>query len=150
MSSSEILAEKERLSTEERQICECLAEIITAEDRSEYGQPYLEGLRLLLSQPEFSDARKMLEILEMLEGEDWLKCVLCQKFGIGEIKVVIGEENPEPALRSLSFVVSQYGIPGRVSGIVAVIGPKRMNYAKVISSLNCLTTLLSNSVAEYV
>ncbi len=150
MTSSEISAKKEGLSSEERQISECLAEIVAAEDRLEYGEPYLEGLCLLLSQPEFTNSPRMLKILEMLEGEDWLRNMFCQEFSKGGVKVVIGEENPEPALQDLSLIASQYGVPDKASGIVGVIGPKRMDYAKAISSLNCLSALLSNSVAEYI
>lgn len=149
MTSSEILAKKESLSSEERLISECLAEVITAEDKLEYGQPHLEGLRLLLSQPEFTSSPSMLRILEVLEGEEWLRNILCQEFRKGEVKVVIGEENPEPALQDLSLITSQYGRPDRASGILGVIGPKRMDYAKTISSLNCLSGLLSDTAVEY-
>ena len=150
MTSSEILAKKEGLSPEESQISECLAAMIAAEDKLEYGEPYLEGLRLLLSQPEFTNSPSMLSILEVLEGEDWLRNIFYQEFSKRGMKVVIGEENPEPALQGLSLVASQYGVPDKASGIVGVIGPKRMDYAKAISSLNWLSALLSNSVAEYI
>jgi heat-inducible transcriptional repressor len=150
MTSSEILAKREGLSSEERKISECVAEIVAAEDRLEYGEPYLEGLRLLLSQPEFINNPKALKILEVLEGGDWLRNIFCQEFGQVGVKVVIGGENPEPALQDLSLLASQYGVPHKVSGIVGVIGPKRMDYAMAISSLNCLSGLLSNSVAEYI
>jgi heat-inducible transcriptional repressor len=149
MTSSEILAKKEGLSSEERQISECLAEMIAAEDKLEYGEPYLEGLRLLLSHPEFASSPRALRILEVLEGEDWLKTIFCQEFKKGEIKVVIGQENPEPALQDLSLITSQYGVPDKASGIVGVIGPKRMDYARTISSLNYLSALLSDTAAEY-
>jgi len=149
MTSDEILIKGERFSSEERQISECLAEIIASEDKLEYGEPYLEGLRLLLSHPEFADSPRVIRILEVLEGEDWLRNMFGQGFRKGEVKVVIGEENPEPALQDLSLVTSQYGVPDKGSGIVGVIGPKRMDYARTISSLNCLSALLSDAAAEY-
>ncbi|TET49833.1 MAG: heat-inducible transcription repressor HrcA [Dehalococcoidia bacterium] len=150
MTGTEILARQEGLSSEERQISQCLAETIAAEDKLEFGEPYLEGLRLLLSQPEFTGGPGMLQILELLEGEDWLRSIFSQEFGRGGVRVVIGEENPEPALQDLSLITGRYGVPDKASGIVGVIGPKRMDYVKAISSLNCLTALLSNSVAEYI
>jgi len=122
---------------------------MAAEDKLEYGEPYLEGLRLLLSQPEFTNSSRTLSILEMLEGENWLRNIFRQESSKRGVKVVIGGENPEPALQDLSLIASQYGIPDRASGIVGVIGPKRMDYAKAISSLTSLSTLLSNSVVEY-
>jgi len=150
MTSSEILVKKEGLSSEERQLSESLAEIMAAEDNLEYGEPYLEGLRLLLSQPEFTNSPRILGILEVLEGEDWLRNIFGQESSKGGVKVVIGEENPEPALQDLSLIASQYGVFNKASGIVGVIGPKRMDYAKIISSLNFLTAFLSDSVAEYI
>ena len=150
MTGSQILARREGLSSEERQVSESLAEIMAAEDKLDYGEPYLEGLRLLLSQPEFTGSPRVLEIMEALEGEDWLRSLLSQESSRGGVQVVIGEENREPALQDLSLLASQYGVPDKASGILGVIGPKRMDYAKAISSLNCLSALLSNSVAEYI
>src|SRR4030043_71662 len=150
MTSTEILAKKEGLSSEEGQVSESLSEIMAGAEKLEYSEPYLEGLRLLLSQPEFTNNARVLGILDVLEGNDWLRNVFCQESGRTGVKVVIGEENPEPALQELSLVASQYGVLNKASGIVGVIGPKRMDYAKAISSLNFLSVLLSNSVAEYI
>ncbi len=149
LTSAEILGMQEQLSTEERQISLRVAEVIDAEDRLEYGEPHLEGLRLLLSQPEFTSSPSMLGILEVLEGQDWLRNIHSQEFTKGEVKVLIGQENPEPALQGLSLVASQYGQPNSASGIVGVVGPKRMDYARTISSINCLSALLSDRATEY-
>ena len=148
MTSSEILANKAELSSEEKQISQCLAKMMDTEDKLEYGEPYLEGLRLMLSQPEFANNPKTLNILEILEGEDWLRKISCQELSRGGVKAIIGEENPEPSLQDLSLIISPYGIPDKASGIVGVLGPKRMDYARAISSLNYLSMLLSNSIAS--
>ncbi len=149
MTGHEILTGREGLPSEERQISECLGEMIAAEDSLEYGEPHLEGLRLLLSQPEFTDSPRMLSILEVLEQDDWLRSLFCQEFTKGEVRVVIGEENPEPAFQELSLITSRYGQPDRASGIVGVIGPRRMDYARTIASLNCLSAVLSDTAVEY-
>ncbi|MFO7712165.1 MAG: heat-inducible transcriptional repressor HrcA [Dehalococcoidia bacterium] len=149
LTAGEILARQEALSTEEKQISGLVAEVITAEDKLEYGEPHLEGLRLLLGQPEFTSSPSMLRILEALEGQDWIRNIFSQEFRKGEVRVLIGDENPEPALQELSLVASQYGQPDRSSGIVGVVGPKRMDYARTISTLNCLSALLSARAAEY-
>jgi len=150
MTSSEILANKTELSPEEEQVTKCLVDMIDAEDKLEYGKPYLEGLCLMLSQPEFSSSPKMLSILEVLEGGDWFRNVSCQKLCEGEIKVIIGEENPEEALQGLSLVIGRYGTPEKASGLVGVLGPKRMDYGRAISSVNCFSSLLSKSLAQYI
>jgi heat-inducible transcriptional repressor len=149
MTSSEILSKKGDPSAEESQISECLAAMIADEDKLEYGEPYLEGLRLLLSQPEFTNSPRTLSILEVLEEENWLRNIFRRESSKRGVKVVIGGENPEPALQDLSLIASQYGVPDKASGIVGVIGPKRMDYAKAISSLTYLSTLLNKSVVDY-
>ena len=150
MTSSEILTSKPELFPEEEQVSECVAKMIVEEDKLGYGKPYLEGLHLMLRQPEFVNSPRILNILEVLEEENWLRNISCRELNKGEVKVIIGEENPEPALQDLSLIVSQYGIPDKASGIVGVLGPKRMDYVRAISSLACFSTLLSNSVAEYI
>ena len=149
MGSSEILANTSELSFEEERVTGCLIDMMATEDKLEYGRPYIEGLRLMLDQPEFADSPRTLKILEVLEKEDWLRNVICQELGKGKVKIIIGEENPEVALQDLSVVIGQYGIPDKASGVIGVLGPKRMDYARAISSLNCLSTLLSESITEY-
>jgi heat-inducible transcriptional repressor len=150
MAGSEIPVEGEELSPEERRVTECIVDMITAEDRLGYGKPYLEGLYLMLSQPEFANNPKALNLLELLEGGDWVEAMFQPKFSTGELKVVIGGENPDEALRDLSLILSEYGVPDKASGIVGVIGPKRMDYARAISSINCLSSLLSKSLVRYI
>lgn len=149
MTSSEIVSRQEGLSHQEKQVSRSLVEIMAAEDKLDYGEPQIEGLRLLLSQPEFANSPRMLRILEVLEGEEWLRNILSQETSKAGVRVIIGQENPEPALQDLSLLASQYGIPDKASGIVGVIGPKRMDYPMAISCLSFLSSLLSNSVAEY-
>jgi len=85
-----------------------------------------------------------------LEGEDWLEGVFRPELDKGGIKVIIGKENPEEVLQDLSLIVGEYGIPDKARGIVGVIGPKRMDYARAISLVSCLSSLLSESVADYI
>jgi len=103
----------------------------------------------MLSQPEFASSPKILSILGVLEEGDWFRNLSCQKICEGETKVIIGEENPEEALQGLSLVISHYGMPEKAGGLVGVLGPKRMDYAKAICSVNRFSALLSKSLAEY-
>lgn len=151
MDSSQIMANKIELSPEEERISRCLAEMMATEDEQACGKPYLEGLRLMLSHPEFSNNPRVPSILEVLESEEWLKVISCQTPSQrGKIRIIIGKENPEAALQDLSLIVSQYGIPDRASGLLGIVGPKRMDYIKTISSLNYFTALLNNRMAQYV
>lgn len=150
MTSDEIMAEKTELSPEEKQVAGCVVDMIATEDKLEHGRPYLEGLPLMLGQPEFVNSPKTLTLLELLGREDWLQDIFWPELPKGKVKVIIGKENPIETLQDLSLIVGEYGIQNKARGIVGVIGPKRMDYAKAISSVNCLSSLLGKSLAEYI
>ncbi|GAH32333.1 unnamed protein product, partial [marine sediment metagenome] len=150
MSSSEILAKKTELSPEERQVTACVVDTMATEDKLEHGKPFLEGLYLMLSQPEFAKNPRMVSLLELLEEGDWLGNIPRPELDKRELRIIIGKENPDEALQDLSLIIGEYGIPDKARGIVGVVGPKRMDYARAISSVNCLSSLLTESVAEYI
>ena len=150
MTNDEILAEAPGLSPREQKVTQAVVDIMEGENKLEYGMTYVEGLYLLLSQPEFSRTSRVVGILELLEKENWLANVLGQQANEGKVEVIIGGENAEVALRDFGLVVGQYGVSTKVSGIIGVIGPKRMDYSRAISSVNSVSTLLSKSVAEYI
>jgi heat-inducible transcriptional repressor len=147
---SEIVASEPKLSPEEKIVAQAVVDIMEVENRQEYGRLYIEGLRLLLNQPEFHQSPRIITILELLETESWLASVLGQRVSMEKAEVIIGEENREEALQDFSLVVGQYGVSGKASGIIGVLGPKRMDYSRAISSVNSVSTLLSESVAEYI
>lgn len=150
MTSNEILAGESALSLGEKKVTQVIVDVMETENKGEYGKPYIEGLHLLLSQPEFYQSPRVIHILELLGKESWLTNMLGQRVNTEKVKVIIGEENREEILQDFSLVVSQYGVSGKVSGIIGVIGPKRMDYSRAISSVNSVSTLLSKSVAEYI
>ncbi len=150
MTNSEILAKKIELLPEERQVIACLENIMATEDKLELGKPFLEGLHLMLSQPEFAQNPRMVSLLELLEEGAWLENIPRPELDKRELKIIIGKENPDEALQDLSLIIAEYGIPDKARGIVGVVGPKRMDYARAISSVNCLSSLLTESVAEYI
>jgi heat-inducible transcriptional repressor len=147
LTSSEILVKKLKLTPEEEQITEAVIDIMAAEDEMEYEQPYLEGLRLMLGQPEFAQKDKMLSIMELMETKEWLSSALAQRSGEAGVQVMIGEENRDEILRDLSLVFSNYGIPGQIGGTIGVIGPTRMDYRRAISTVDYMSEVLSGLVA---
>ena len=116
MDSNQILAGKEKFPPEEEQIAGCLAEMISTEDKSTYGKPYLEGLRLLLSQPEFCGSPKLSGIFGVLESENWLEEISYHVPSHGRTRIIIGVENSEAELQYLSLIIGQYVIPTSLTG----------------------------------
>jgi heat-inducible transcriptional repressor len=106
----------------------------------------VDGLRLLLSQPEFDETRRARNVVEILEERVLLKSILSEVPQQGSVGVFIGEENPEEPLRPFSVILSRYGIPEEASGTIGVIGPTRMEYGSAIGGVRYLSSLLSDLV----
>ena len=101
-------------------------------DKADAARAHQLGLSSLLRTPEFSTAAAALPILQVLE-DDTVLMHLFDDVGQGDapVKVRIGTENAARELSGVSVVAAQYGAAGG-QGIVAVIGPTRMDYSKVI------------------
>jgi len=61
---------------------------------------------------------------------------------------LIGGEGTWDELRQCAIVLSRYGMPGLVTGMLGVVGPMRMPYGRTISTVRFLSGLLSDLVAE--
>ncbi len=147
LTSSEIPLKKPELTNEEKRITEAVVDIMATEDRMEYSELYFEGLRLMLGQPEFIKRDRMLDIMELMEEQDWLRPVLDRQSENEGIQVIIGEENEEDAMKDLSLIVNHYGIPQKISGTIGVIGPTRMDYRRAISTVGYVSEIINQLIA---
>ena len=147
MSRDEVEAEVDGVAAE-RDLVAQIADMMREEDRPELGHMYLEGLHLMLSQPEFAKNTRAFTLLRLVERDDWMESALGPDIDVDGIRVIIGQENREEALQDLSLVVGSYGSSGKSKGVVGVVGPKRMDYQRTISSVNYLASLLSESLCE--
>ncbi len=95
---------------------------------------YSGGASQLIEQPEFKNVEKMQDILNLLEQRDMLESMLLSSSD-QPIAVHIGTENPMKSLSDLSIVRAQFFSGGRVIGSVAVLGPTRMQYSKIIGMM---------------
>ena len=107
---------------------------------------YVDGASRLVSSYRFEDHEQLNEVMEMLERRVSLLGVLRSALDRRDVYVRIGRENEAPALRSLAFVGSGYGLPARNLGTVSVIGPLRMDYGRAIASVRAAATELSRFV----
>jgi heat-inducible transcriptional repressor len=123
---------------------------MTAEDEGRYDEAFLEGVPLVLGQPEFSRTEKMLDLLAVLDEYSLTRMVPLRSLAGEGVTVVIGRENQEDALRECSLLVTRYGVPGALSGALAVLGPTRMRYPHTISTVRYLGALMSDLVSQYV
>jgi heat-inducible transcriptional repressor len=145
---AQLLAQDAGLSPIEQHIKNAVVQVMADEDRRRYEEPYIEGLRHILTQPEFTHAQNILCLVEMLESRDMVRSLFPEMVVDGGVRIVIGAENREGAMKGCSMVFTQYGVPGEVNGALGVIGPTRMPYGRAISSVRYVGSLLSELVAE--
>ena len=108
---------------------------------------YLGGTVNILEQPEFSDVKKVKSLLALLEEEKILQEVLASGSDVG-ITVKIGKENYYEAMEHCSLITATYKLKGKVIGTFGVLGPTRMEYAKVISIVEFLTMVLTEKLCK--
>lgn len=107
----------------------------------------LSGLSNMLEYPEYRDINKARGFLQTIETKDVLYEMLSHNDNM-EISVVIGSENPIDAMRDCSVVTARYRVNGVEQGKIGVIGPTRMNYAKVIKVLDYLGKSLNEIMKD--
>lgn len=125
-------------------ILDCVAEVMAEEDDSEI---YTSGATNILKYPELSDKEKMTELLSTFEEKQMLAAWANDRPDEDEkrehgIQVYIGEESPVEAMKDCSVVTATYQIKEGVYGKIGIVGPKRMDYEKVVGTLeNCMQQL---------
>lgn len=108
------------------------------------GEVVLSGQSSLLSAPDLDLARARL-LFEALEEKQRLVRILEQAASAGELQIYIGSESD---LGEVALVASPYGLEGQVLGTVGVIGPIRMDYAKVIPLVEFTAKAVSRALRD--
>jgi heat-inducible transcriptional repressor len=109
---------------------------------------YLGGTTQLFNQPEFRDVDKIRGLLTMLEEERLLSDILHMQDGDGVV-VTIGRENKYSGIQDCSMVQATYRVDGQVIGTLAVLGPTRMEYGKIMSVLEFMHRHLGELLKKY-
>jgi heat-inducible transcriptional repressor len=112
------------------------------------GEVFRDGVREVLSQPEFSRSDRMLDIIDVLEQRTLSNTIPIRQLNEDGISVVIGSENNNESLRDCSVVLARYGSAEGPSGVVAVLGPTRMRYSRTIPTVRYLATLLGDMMSQ--
>jgi heat-inducible transcriptional repressor len=151
-SAIEIARQPDDLTSLELTIINIIEVVMRAIDEG-FDEAYLEGLRNLLRQPEFSESGRALGLLELLDERTLIRALPLRALARGGVTVIIGGENRQlldagEAMRACSIIVGSYGVPGAVSGALAVLGPMRMRYSRTIPTVRYLSGLMSEMLTE--
>lgn len=108
---------------------------------------FVNGTTKILEQPEFVELDKVKPLLDALDEEEQLQQLLMHGNTSG-MHVHIGEENQSAALADCSVITTGYEIAGRTVGVIGVLGPTRMDYAKVMPLVEHTANVLSELLTQ--
>jgi len=111
---------------------------------------YLGGVFNMLNQPEFHNVEKIKTLLSIMEQEKLLCNILEGGSGDEGVTVRIGGEIEEWDIKECSMITAPYSVRGRKMGSIGVLGPTRMEYAKVVSVVDYMTKYLSQTLEQMI
>ncbi|MCQ2521778.1 MAG: heat-inducible transcriptional repressor HrcA [Lachnospiraceae bacterium] len=125
-------------------VIDAVAQVISADEDMEI---YTSGATNILKYPELADKEKAGELLSTFEEKQSLARLATETLSSGEtgIQVYIGEESQLNGMKDCSVVTATYDLGGGMRGSVAIVGPKRMDYEKVMDTLKGMQTELERA-----
>lgn len=104
---------------------------------------YLEGANKVFEQPEFQDVETAKNFINILDKKDLVIDLLSSEF-TDDINVYIGDDNSDNNLKDFSIITFKQKINDKEMGTIGIIGPRRMDYSKVISVIKYIKGLMGN------
>ena len=104
----------------------------------------ITGARNVIKQPEFDDPERFESIIELMEDKDIIIHIM-EKSGEKEndsVFISIGSENEDIKMRDYSFISKEYKF-GETIGTLGIVGPKRMEYSKIVAIVDYIAKMLS-------
>jgi len=131
----------------EAQVLQRIVDQMQQVDRMAITDIYRDGLVNVLEQPELSDANTLRQIMAILEHRGLLESVFDRILNANGVQIIIGGEGLNE-MDDVSMVLSPYGVRNRATGILGVLGPTRMRYARAISTVRYVAHLMDAMISE--
>lgn len=109
------------------------------------GEMRVSGINHLLQYPEYSNVEQLQELLGTLEKKEDILNLVSRSESDG-VNVVIGSESEVKVMNNSALVFKPIVKDGKTLGAIAVLGPRRMDYAKVLATLEGLTGNIANII----
>ncbi len=118
-------------------------DILEDEESDLFADAQIEGVRNVLEQPEFAKSTKALQVLEALDEHNLAQAIPAEAVRNEGVTVIIGGENRPDAMREMSLVLTGYGTRWGARGMLAVLGPTRMQYSRAIATVRYMGSVMS-------
>ena len=129
-------------------VAEQVIATLTAQQATERTELHYHGIEHALQQPEFINTAVSQQLFELLRGGALLGELLPQVSQSDGLQIFIGEENSSADLRSFGVVIATYGVAHDVTGLLGILGPRRMPYERSISSVRYMAGLMSDLMRD--
>ena len=119
-------------------VIDAVAEAIKADEDLEI---YTSGANNILKYPELADNQKASELINTFEEKQLLNELVVDRLSDENntgIQIYIGDETPVKTMKDCSVVTATYELEEGMKGTIGIIGPKRMDYDKVVGTLKTL------------
>jgi len=126
---------------------EALARLLEGSMR-EGSELILEGTSHLLDLPEFADLGRLRELLRTFEERARLLRLLDSCLRAPGVRVIIGSEAEDPGLAPISVVTSPFRAGRTMKGLVGVLGPRRMEYARAVALVDHFARTMTRALSE--
>lgn len=120
------------------EVIDAIAESIKADEDLEI---YTSGANNIFRYPELADNRKASELITAFEEKKLLEELVEERLSDENntgIQIYIGDETPVQSMKDCSVVTATYELEEGMKGTIGIIGPKRMDYDKVVGTLKTL------------
>jgi heat-inducible transcriptional repressor len=104
---------------------------------------FIEGKTNILNEPEFSNVSRMTDLFRAFEEKATMVKLLDKFLDPKGVQIAIGSESQVQEMETCSLVTSTYSCSGEVLGVLGVIGPRRMNYSRVIPLVGYTARILT-------
>jgi len=117
------------------------------------GEVYIDGMPNILNRGDFGDMDSLRDLLRTMEEKSRLvkilnECIARESASKGDVQVVIGSENTSTSLKDCTLITAPYSIgDGTSFGTLTVLGPTRIEYARMISIVGYIAKLLEKIIA---
>ncbi|GHT05701.1 heat-inducible transcription repressor HrcA [Endomicrobiia bacterium] len=109
---------------------------------------YIDGTSNVVAAPDFSDFEPVKLLIKFNEDKEKFIEIINKDFNNGGINVKIGSENTLDGLKDLSMITTTYKNRERAVGVLGIIGPKRMEYEKMMLLVNRISEMLNRFFKE--
>lgn len=104
----------------------------------------IQGTNNIVEMPEFRDMKKLKEMLNIFEEKTFMYGVIDKCMSQNGINIFVGSEIGTEHTNDFGMVIKPYNKGGNTVGTLGIIGPKRMNYSKVVSVVDYTADIMSN------